>query len=431
MLDYIEYDNAQYSRFGLENESVDSLRKMVRYFKVCRNSNLSGVYIAGMKQAECIDWLLQVEPVKLTNHSVVAETTDLRTENPLEPHGFDEIGGNANGRFAANGNDPERLNPPVVNKAEALLKAVCEALDGQLKTGGSIDRTEIDAWVKSEIESQVKGLDEKYRELIDGKVTRIEIWDKKEGKRLLGIEDKQHHMFAPIFKMAQLRMNIALVGPAGSGKTHICSQIAKALQLPFEPISVGPQTSQSQLMGYMDANGNYIETAFYRAYKNGGVILLDEFDAAHPGVATCINGATANDGAGFPCGYVLRHPDCIVIIAMNTWGSGASTAYVGRQPQDKATMNRFAFVEFNYDEKLERELCENKEWCEWVQRARKSLFKLGAEGKEGVRHIISPRASYAGAKMINAGMSREFVEHAVVWQGLAKSEVAKILAGMA
>lgn len=423
MLDYVTFENLNYFRHNLEESEVDKLRKMVRHFKVLRGSSLSGLEIAGMNKAKCVDYLLEIEP------AVTGELVNGEHRAIAEGKTFDQLNGSAsNGRFTS-GDAGTLTVPNPISKAEALLKAVCEALEGQLKAG-EIDREQVAGWVQAEVASQVAGLDEKYRELIDGKVTRIEVWDKKEGKRQL--DDKQHYMFAHIYRMAELRLNIALVGPAGSGKTHICSQIAKALKLGFEPISVGPQTSQSQLMGYMDANGKYVETAFYRAYKNGGVILLDEFDAAHPGVATCINGATANSGAGFPCGYVLRHPDCIVIIAMNTWGSGANTAYVGRQPQDKATMNRFAFVPFDYDEKLELELCEHKEWCLWVQRARKSLFKLGSDEKAGgVRHIISPRASYAGAKMLNAGMDRKFVEDCVVWQGLAKSEVAKVLAGMA
>jgi cobaltochelatase CobS len=192
------------------------------------------------------------------------------------------------------------------------------------------------------------------------------------------------------------------------------------LGLAFSAISVGPQTTQSQIMGYMDANGRYVETEFRRRFEQGGIVLLDEFDAANPGVGTCINGATANDGCGFPDRYVVRHPDFICICAMNTFGTGADRQYVGRNQLDAATLDRFAFVDWPYDEDLELELAPDAEWCKYVQTVRRAVGKLK------LRHVVSPRASFAGARMLQAGIERKLVEQAVIWKGLAETEIAKV-----
>ena len=47
--------------------------------------------------------------------------------------------------------------------------------------------------------------------------------------------------------------------------------VAKALGLAFYFISVGLQTSKSDLVGYMSATGAYVTTHLRQAYEFGGV----------------------------------------------------------------------------------------------------------------------------------------------------------------
>lgn len=71
-----------------------------------------------------------------------------------------------------------------------------------------------------------------------------------------------------------------MVGPAGSGKTTIASQVAQALGLDF--YCYGAISQAFEFLGYYDANGKYVETDFYRAFKHGGLVLMDEMDASTP-----------------------------------------------------------------------------------------------------------------------------------------------------
>lgn len=227
----------------------------------------------------------------------------------------------------------------------------------------------------------------------------------------------QHMEFKNILAILSAKVNLALVGPAGSGKTTSIKEVAKALDLPFYSKSVSAQTGTHEFFGYQDANGKYVRTLFREAYENGGVFLLDEFDAGNPNVLASMNQATANGECAFADGMITKHEDFVIVMAGNTFGHGATSEYVGRNAIDKATLDRFAFLYFDYDETFERSLATNKSWCEEVQRIRKNVRT------KKVKAIVSPRATFDGAKLLSAGLSVEKVKELLIFKGLTKDEV--------
>lgn len=234
---------------------------------------------------------------------------------------------------------------------------------------------------------------------------------------------KQHYQFETLLQTIAARVNVLLVGPAGSGKTSAANASAKALNIPFYSISVGMQTTKTEFFGYMDATGKYIKTLFRQAFEHGGVFLLDEMDAGNANVITAINQALANGYCAFPDGMITKHPDFVVVASANTFGTGANREYVGRNQLDAATLDRFAVIEWNYDEALEAELCSNKLWLTYVRTCRKNA------DKHKIRTVISPRASIMGAQLINQGIKKEAVKNMLIFKGMNETERVKLIEG--
>lgn len=202
-----------------------------------------------------------------------------------------------------------------------------------------------------------------------------------------------HEKFDTVLKFVSMDEPVFLTGQAGTGKNVLCKQIAKALGLDF--YFTNAVTQEYKLTGFIDANGTFHETQFYKAFKNGGLFMLDEMDASIPEVLVILNAAIANRYFDFPCGYVEAHPDFRVIAAGNTFGLGADYEYVGRNQLDMASLDRFALVEIDYDESIEKAIANgDTELVEFVH----ELRKVAADN--GIRMLVSYRGISRLSKMV-------------------------------
>ena len=177
--------------------------------------------------------------------------------------------------------------------------------------------------------------------------------------------DNAHQAFADVMQRVAAELPVLLVGPAGSGKTTLAAQVATALGRRFTFNSLSEGVTESSLMGRMlpqeDGTWAYQESPFVKTFRDGGVHLFDEIDAADPNLLVSINAAIANGKLSLPftdMEPIERHPKCVIIAAANTYGQGADRRYVGRNRLDAATVNRFTMgtCEIGYDKDLERRL---------------------------------------------------------------------------
>ena len=192
-----------------------------------------------------------------------------------------------------------------------------------------------------------------------------------------------HERFEQILTQTQLDEPIMLIGPAGSGKNVAISQVADALGLHM--YYTNNASNEFKLTGFIDAGGNYRDTEFYKAFKNGGVFFLDEIDNSDPSALIVINSALANGYMAFPHETIDRHPDFRIIAAANTWGKGADLQYVGRNALDGATLDRFDNIFFDYDKNLEQALYPNDEVLQFMWAFRNAVYQ------SKVPHIVSTR----------------------------------------
>jgi cobaltochelatase CobS len=88
-------------------------------------------------------------------------------------------------------------------------------------------------------------------ERLRGLVLPVQVEVKRDGV-VRKIEGLAHKALATVIKRLN-RKHVLMVGPAGTGKSHIAHQAADALGFDFYSISLTPQTPASAITGYMSA----------------------------------------------------------------------------------------------------------------------------------------------------------------------------------
>lgn len=196
-----------------------------------------------------------------------------------------------------------------------------------------------------------------------------------------------------------------LYGAAGGGKTTLVRQIADALDMQFLPIVFGPTTTDTKVIGFMNAaHGQYVTALGRRWYEEGGLFLCGEIDNAEPSALVSLNMLVAQDEFLFPDGKLIKkHKDCYIIADANTLGTGASDGY-RRQSQDAASRSRWFKYKLEYDEVLETKLAPILSWTSYVQKVRKALSKVA---KTSIK--ITPRDSILGSAALRNGVRPELV----------------------
>ena len=190
----------------------------------------------------------------------------------------------------------------------------------------------------------------------------------------------KHEKFVSLCATVRAGMDVYLYGPAGTGKSYMARQIAEELGLEFYPQSA--INDKFELEGGQDPrNGSsgFIETAFYKAAKYGGLFLLDEADASDNTQLIALNNALADRRYTFPVvGLVEFHPNFRFIATGNTAGRGADASYNTRQAQDASFLNRFARrTKIDYDYNIELSCSKNDyDLVEFGRELRKALADI-------------------------------------------------------
>ena len=248
---------------------------------------------------------------------------------------------------------------------EILLKA---ARDDAIRANDRV--RQLDAWKASKIQEEMQ---EEQRKLDADRKRKEEMELLKTQYIQLG-NNVLPMAYRRLKELATIRENIMLTGSSGSGKTFVCSILARDLGLQFGSVSCSEGMTESQLSGLLvPYNGGmkFLDSEFVKRYEQGGIFLFDEMDSADANTLNFINTALANDQFHLPLREantkVEKHPDFICIAATNTLGDGASKLYSGRTQLDAATLDRFraGIIEWEYNNAVERKLADEEvyQWC--------------------------------------------------------------------
>jgi cobaltochelatase CobS len=320
----------------------------------------------------------------------------------------------------------------VSNDYENLLLKILEALMVANETNGNeaqvMEYSELFQRFAGAIQEHLNlnpSLDEQaVIDLVDKRVNQIAprpVEIRIGGEVTAVMNDRVHTCFEQLVSVInEGNNNVLMVGPAGSGKTTLGKNLAKALDCEFGFISLSAGVTEAHLFGRIlpqpDGSWQYVISQFVHIYESGGVFLLDEIDAADPNVMVSINAALANGMFANPVNGKVhhRHEKTIIIAAGNTWGRGGDAMYVGRNQLDAATMDRFVLstVHVDYDTDLEKAIVlgilpkENQaeEVIEWVTDLREKITG------NRLRRIASTRLVLNTAKAIAAGSTMSEVK---------------------
>ena len=352
------------------------------------------------------------------------ESPDVEAKPDPQPDPQPDPDGESESESEGEGEQPKPSfvpNTPMEAELADLIRRVHESIEHESGT----DIEKVQSMIDEQSRETISGITSLMKKHVNRPPIKIEI-KKPDGKKIN--VDGIHHEKSPEVLQALYRGDrVMLVGGAGSGKTYMAQQMHKALanmldQDDYEFGMSGAMHQAYEVRGYMDANGNYVESSFVKCFRDGGLFLFDEIDGSNPQALVALNASLENEFSDFPCGVIKRHPNFRMIACANTYGRGADREYVGRNQLDGATLDRFKpIVDFDYDMSLELAVTPNPNFTKVVQTLRK------AKDDMRIRHIISMRASTSGGRAINDGVKFKDVIENYVLSGLDDDTKKRII----
>jgi len=186
----------------------------------------------------------------------------------------------------------------------------------------------------------------------------------------------------------------ALIGPSGTGKTHIVYLVAELANLPLWEINCGLQTSVFDLFGRYVGLGkeNWIDGLIVSWARHGGILYLDEANMMKQDIASRLNPILDQRGhlvlTEKDNEIITRHKDAYLIISMNP----VSSEFAGTKPINAAMRRRMSvWLNFDYmsigekiDDKeiilVEEKTGVNKQTAEMIIKVGAHLRKLYKSG---------------------------------------------------
>ncbi|TDM13269.1 ATP-binding protein [Macrococcus lamae] len=151
--------------------------------------------------------------------------------------------------------------------------------------------------------------------------------------------------------MLQLKKNILLKGPTGSGKTKLAETLQLKLNRPMNSINCSVDLDAESLLGFktievIDGQSqiSFVEGPVIQAMKEGHLLYIDEINMAKPETLPILNGVLdfrRTITNPFTGEVVKAHDDFAVIAAINI-------GYVGTLPMNEALKNRFVVIDMEY-----------------------------------------------------------------------------------
>lgn len=147
-----------------------------------------------------------------------------------------------------------------------------------------------------------------------------------------------------------MNMNFLFTGEAGTGKSTASGQIARVLGVPRRILTCSKGMEEFRItqrlipnpkkVSEADADFVYVDSEIVEAFRNGGIIEVQEANTLRDGVITALNAALDDSGELhlYDGSIIKRHPNCIFIFSMNV-------GYEGTRNMNQSFLSRCSFKE--------------------------------------------------------------------------------------
>lgn len=410
-------DKNDYEKVELEKVRVYNLsNKVADIEKVCKDNEImplfNGCYKSWLNDYDTIQKKLDEDNICELVYRIIQENDNILILRKDEEYFM---------TLESNTKEPEPENNVGITKdLISAIDSLKEKIEERSPFQEAMTQAIIEKGKELATEDLKKELKQELNDFIEktyGVLPKKMIIEREETKR--DVSGLFHKDFEKICKIVDSNVPLMLVGGAGAGKNHTLEQVAEALGLTFYTTNAVNQ--DYKLTGFIDANGKYHETEFYKAFTNGGMFFLDEIDASCPEALIILNGAIANKYFDFPVGRVQAHKDFRVVCAGNTYGTGADMVYVGRNVLDGATLDRFVVLNFDYDEDVEKALAYDKDLFTFIRDLRKAV------NDSGLRYIVSMRALINSTKLLEIGIDKETILKTTIIKNMQVDDINTIV----
>ena len=306
-------------------------------------------------------------------------------------------------------------------KVKGSLEVTVESAEGQneeveKEVEKQLEKNKIPVEQLAELQKQItavmtKELKAQAKQIIKEVTTatipqKIVVSFKVNDKELVDKVSDPHPLLAKLVNLLKSGVNVLLVGPAGCGKTMLGDQASKVLGLNFGHLCFSAGVSETWLYGRQLPTG-FVEGEFSKLYREGGVFLADEMDAADANLLLSINTALANGIMYNPISGVKysRHKNFHFIGAANTFGKGQNSAYAGRNRLDATTLDRFISIPVEYLPEIEEKICPVQDLLDNLRALREIVNK--SNGSD----VISYRAFNKAMTLFHLGYNTEEIKN--------------------
>jgi len=320
---------------------------------------------------------------------------------------------------------PQPQRSPLEDMVRIIADGVARDLDNALMSS-----------VTDVIDARLKDYVPTAPEVINRPQVTVEVTVRRPEQDPTTHEGLFHQEFPTLLGLLGAGQHVYLPGPPGSGKSHAAKQAADTLGARFVEYSMSPDMPDSALWGGRTADGGFVDTALTAGLRWASqnilehylFVLIDEMDASRAALLVGLGTATANRRVTLRNGEALSWGDNVVFIgAANTFGTGPTSEFAGRNKLDAATLDRFAYIPWDTDEGMEQAVIDQYLDGDDAQAWGDAWRTLRANVKAyGLKAFVTMRGARNGARLLSTGMDMTKVMNLVIGNKIPAEQWAKV-----